>query len=88
MKTHSQTPESCNCNSLNRPFFTQISGRNFLPEICGEVHPETALLQTLCYALCSTEQSTFPGGEEGEKAPREGEEEGWPRKGAKGKKDA
>ena len=28
-------------------FFTQISGRNFLPELCGEVHPETTPLQAL-----------------------------------------
>ena len=72
-------------------FFTQISGRKFLPELCGEVHPETAPLQALCCALCSTEQSTFRGGEKGEKMPkkgRNGEEEGWPTKGAKGKKDA
>ena len=50
------------------------------------VHPETAHLQALCCALCSTEQSTFRGGEQGEKAPREGGEEGWPAKGAKRKK--
>ena len=52
------------------------------------VHPETAPLQALCCALCSTEQSTFRGGEQGVKVPRKGEEEGWPAKGAKGKKDA
>ena len=45
-------------------FLTQISGRNFLPELCGEVHPETAPLQDLCCALESTEQSTFRGGEQ------------------------
>ena len=42
-------------------FFTQISGRNFLPELCGEIHPGTAPLQALHCALCSTEQSTFRG---------------------------
>ena len=46
--------------------------RNFLPEIFGEVHPETAPLQALCCALCSTEQSTFRGEEKGEKVPRKG----------------
>ena len=68
------------------PFFTQISGRNFLPEFCGEVHPQTAAFQALCCALCSTEQSTFRGGEKGQKVSRKGEEEGWPAKGAKKKK--
>ena len=34
-------------------------GRNFLPELCGEVCPETAPLQALCCALRSTEQTTF-----------------------------
>ena len=70
----------------SRPFFTQISGRNFLPELCGEVHPQTGPLQALCCALCSTEQSTVRGGEKGEKVPRKGEESGWPAKGAKRKK--
>ena len=51
----------------NWPFFTQISGRNFLPEICGEVLPRTAPLQALRCALCSTAQSTFRGGEKGRK---------------------
>ena len=31
-------------------------------------------------------QSTFQGGEKGDKVPRKGEEEGWPAKGAKRKK--
>ena len=44
-------------------------------------------LSKLCaIALCSTEQSTFRGGEKGEKVPRKGEEGGWPAKGAKRKK--
>ena len=77
-----QNPKSWNCRqSIFWPFFTQISGRNFLPELCGEVHPETAPLQAACCALCSTEQSTFWG-------PRKSEEEGCPAKGAKRKKDA
>ena len=45
-----------------------------------------APLQALCCALCPTEQSTFLGGEKGEKVPRKGEEEGWPAKGQNGKK--
>ena len=68
------------------PFFTQVSGRNLLPEICGEVHPKAAPLQALCCGPCSTEQSTFWGGDKAEKAPRKGEQEGWPAKGAKRKK--
>ena len=71
---------------LSCPFFTQISGRNFLPELCGEVHPKSAPLQALRSAHCSTEQSTFRGGKKGDNAPRKGEEEGWPAKGAKRKK--
>ena len=70
----------------NWPFFTHISGRNFLPELCGEVHPETAPLQALCCALRSTEQSTFRGREQDEKVPRKGEKGGWPAKGATRKK--
>ena len=68
-------------------FFTQISGRIFLPELRGEVHPETAPLQDLCCDLCSTEQSTFRGEKQGEKAPRKGRK-GGPTEGQKGKKDA
>ena len=70
----------------NWPVFRQISGRNFLPELCGEIHPGTALLQALRCALCSTEQSTLREGENDENMPRKGEEEGWPAKGAKRKK--
>ena len=44
---------------MDWPLFTQISGRDFLPELFGEVHFETAPLQALCCALCSTERSTF-----------------------------
>ena len=43
------------------PFFTQISGRNFLPQICGEVHPETAS-SLLCPLLYRTEQHFARGG--------------------------
>ena len=58
---------------LGWPFFTQISGRKFLPEICGEVHPENAPLQAVCCALYSTEQSTF----EGEKRKSKKEKDLW-----------
>ena len=37
----------------------QISGRSSLPELCREAHPETALLQFVCCALRSTEQSAL-----------------------------
>ena len=67
-------------------FFTQISGRNFLPELCGEVHPGAAPLQALLCTLFSTEQSTFRGEEKGEKVPKKGEEEGSPTERAKRKK--
>ena len=46
----------------------------------------TTPLQALSCALCATEQSMFRGRDKGEKAPRKGEEEGWPAKGAKRKK--
>ena len=64
----------------------QILGRNFLPELSGEIHPGAAPLQALRCSLSYTEQSTFRGGENGENVPRKGEEEGWPAKGAKRKK--
>ena len=48
----------------------------------------TAPLQALRCALCSTEQSTFLGGEKGEHVPRKGEEVGGQQRGQKGKKDA
>ena len=44
--------------SLFSSLLMQISGRNFLPKRCGEVHPQTVPLQALSYALRSTEQST------------------------------
>ena len=67
------------------PFLRQISGRNFLLELCGEGHLETAPLQATCRALCSAEQSTFRGGAKGEEVPREGGEEVQRAKGQKKK---
>ena len=67
-----------------RPFFTQILGRHFLPKLCGEVHPETAPLQALCCALCSTEQRTFRGAEKGSKCPEKGRKRGGQQRGQKG----
>ena len=67
-------------------FYADLGKEFPLSEISGEVHPGAALLQALCCALCSTEQSTFRGGEKDKKVPRKGEEEGWPAKGAKRKK--
>ena len=66
--------------------FTQISGRVFLPDLCGEVHPAIAPLQALCCASCSADQSTFRGGERREKVPRKEEKEGWPAAGKKEKR--
>ena len=60
--------------------------KEFLPELRGKAHPETAPLQALCCALCSTEQSIFREGGKGEKEPRQGEEEEQPAKGQKGKR--
>ena len=80
---------TCFCwPSQNWPFFPQISGRNFLPELWRGVYPKTAPLQALRCALCSTEQSTFQGGERGEKVPRKGAKRGGRQRGRKGKKDA
>ena len=45
---------------LSDPFSPQISG-NFLPELCGEVHPETAALQDLCCALALQNRALFEG---------------------------
>ena len=46
-------------------FFHEDLGRNFLPELCREVHHGTVPLcpssKTLCCAPCSTEQSLFKG---------------------------
>ena len=83
----------CLCAFFSRrykfwPFFTQISGRNFLPEIFGEVHPETAPLQALSCALCSTEQSTFWGGKRVKRCRDKGRKRGGQQRGQKGKKDA
>ena len=36
-------------------FFYADFGKDFLPELCGNVLPEPAPLQALCCALCSTE---------------------------------
>ena len=74
----------CFLQFIVSPFFTQISGRNFLPELFGEVHHETGPLQAVRCDLCSTEQSTFWGKEKVEKVSWEGEE--GPAKGAKRKK--
>ena len=55
-------------------FFARISGRNFLPELCGKVRPGPALSKLCAVQFCSTEQSTFRGGRKGEKgvASKEG----------------
>ena len=83
-----QINDEC-CKSYTDLFFTQISGRNFLPELCGEVHPETALFQALRCALYSTEQSTFFEGKKRAKICREkGRKRGGQERRQKGKKDA
>ena len=72
--------------NLPRPFFTQISGRKFLPELCREAHPETAPFQALCCDPCSTEQSTFRRGEKGKMCLEKGRKRGGQQKGQKGKR--
>ena len=66
-------------------FFT---GRNFLPEVCGEVHPETAPLQAVCCSLCSTEQSTFEVERGAKRCPEKGRNRGSQQRAQEGKKDA
>ena len=53
------------------PFFTQISGRNLLPEPCGgEVHPETpSPSSVLCLLLYRTEH--FSRGRKGRKGAKQ-----------------
>ena len=74
-----------NLLTISDPFLTQISGKNFLPEVCGEVFPETAPLQAVwwCVPFAPQNRALF----EGEKRCREkGRKWGWPAKGAKKEK--
>ena len=50
---HSGTKVQCELCLVSDQFFTQISGRNFLPELFGEVHPKTAPLSSsvLCPSI-------------------------------------
>ena len=68
------------------PFFTQILGRNFLSELCGEVHPETAPLQgsVLCDLLYRTEH--FSRGRTGRKGAQQRGAKMASRGGKKGKR--
>ena len=70
----------------NLTFFHSDFGKEFLLELCGEVHPETAPLQALRCALCSTEQSTFQGEEKGENVPRKRRKRGGLQRGKKDKR--
>ena len=63
----------------------QISGK-ILAELRGEVHPKIALLQALCCAPRSTEQSTFEGGQGQKGADEKRGGRGVASKGAKRKK--
>ena len=77
--------KSLMCVIVTDPSSTQISGKNFLPELCAE----TAPLQALCCALLSTEQSTFRGGEKATIRWREqGRKRGGQQRGQKGERDA
>ena len=55
--------------------------------LCGEVHPETAPFQALCCAPCSTEQSTFRRGKEGQKGAEKRRGRGVASKGGKRKRE-
>ena len=67
---------------FSRRFREGISFPNFVQRsICT-----SAPLQALCCALCSTEQTTFRGGEQGEKVPRKGAGRGAASRGGKKEK--
>ena len=66
-----------------RGFFVTFSWL-FRGPCFGQILRVLALEQSSDF--CSTEKSMFRGREKGEKAPRKGEEEGWPTKGVKRKK--
>ena len=57
---------------MSDAFSRRFREGNFLPELCGEVDPETAPLRALSCALCSTEQRTFRGGERGRRGAERG----------------
>ena len=50
--------------------------------------PELPLSKLCAVPFALQNRALFRGGEKGEIVPREGEEEGWPGEGQKGKKDA
>ena len=58
-----------------------------LPELCGQVHPETAPPKAVHLPLCSTEQSTFRGREKAKKCREKERKRGGQKRGQKGKKD-
>ena len=68
------------------PFFMQISGRKFLPELCGEVHPKTASLQALCCAFSLQNRALFEEQKKKAKACRERGGRGVAKKGGKKEK--
>ena len=60
----------------------------FLPEISGEIHPETALFPSSVCAPCSTEKSIFEARKGRKGCREEGRKRGDQQRGQKGKKDA
>ena len=48
-------------STISDLFCTQISGRKFLPELSGEIHPGTAPLQALRCALALQNRALFEG---------------------------
>ena len=70
------------------PFFTQISGRNFLPELCGEVHPGAALSKLCVVPFALQNRALFEGEKRVKKCWEKGRKRGGQQRGQKGKKDA
>ena len=64
----------------------QISGRNFLLELCGEVRPETAPLQALCCALALHNRAPFEGENRAKRCPDKGTKRGVQQRGQKEKR--
>ena len=70
------------------PFFTQISGRNFLPQLRGEVHPETALSELCAVPLPLQNRALFKEEKRAERCREKERKRVRQHKGQKGKKDA
>ena len=90
---------SCNFIGLNSLVELRFANLTFFHSDFGKEFPSRTFWRgpsrdcpspssVMCPLLYTAEQSTFRGGEKGEKVPRKGEEEGGQQRGQKGKKDA